>query len=437
MKTETFRFLEPADWERLLGCSQRVSYRAGQRIVEEGAKDPRLLIVNQGFVRIERQTPNGQVSYARVGRDEVLGEMSFLESKTTTASAVADTDVEVTVIPEPDVERLLLADPALAARFYRSLAVSVSARLRETGAALAAARGSRRVRTIPGEVPRPVTLGIEKLKGQLTSVELTVLTGEFPDATKRVLEALDDMQELLSAHADNPAAVGAIDRACYGYLQSSRTFANCVGAESLESPTIELMEAEDPDGAPPLGRFVDAWFLSRPMCHAIQSRSRIVGSRVGSTRRVTVIGGAGRELGAQRPADVELTVLGLDSSWAAKLGPGIAGVRTFEAAISDLVPGSPRFALDPQDLIYTTADFISDQTAKSFLGWARDRMKVGGELVLATIDWNEADRAFAEHLLKWATHSRNGQELAALAEGLFERARVETKQGNLILSCIR
>ena len=63
---------------------------------------------------------------------ELFGEMSFLEEAGASASVVADDEVEVDVIPGEHVRRLLDSLPGFAARFYHSLAVTLSERLRRT-----------------------------------------------------------------------------------------------------------------------------------------------------------------------------------------------------------------------------------------------------------------------------------------------------------------
>jgi len=116
------------DWLWLAEEAKLVTYEKGDFILKQGEESEAIYIVEAGEVRIERQSGD---LIARRGPGAVFGEISFLEGKGTSASVVADSTVDVSVIDKEDVEALLDSMPDLAVRFYKTLAFTLAYRLRE------------------------------------------------------------------------------------------------------------------------------------------------------------------------------------------------------------------------------------------------------------------------------------------------------------------
>jgi extracellular factor (EF) 3-hydroxypalmitic acid methyl ester biosynthesis protein len=129
-------FLTDQDWKTLLQTSRFVSYQDGDVILEKGAYQHSLFVIEKGTVRVERSP---QVVLARRGQGAVFGEVSLLDHSGASASVVAEGDVDVSVLAEDSLNAQLAAAPALATRFYQTLAVTLARRLRE-----AAERASQR-----------------------------------------------------------------------------------------------------------------------------------------------------------------------------------------------------------------------------------------------------------------------------------------------------
>jgi CRP-like cAMP-binding protein len=68
---------------------------------------------------------------AHIGPGQVCGEMAFLENGAASATVTADEDVEACAIEWSALSDLFELFPHLGSRFYRSLAVSLSRRLRD------------------------------------------------------------------------------------------------------------------------------------------------------------------------------------------------------------------------------------------------------------------------------------------------------------------
>lgn len=147
-----FRKLSLPERQALLDSGTALRVRPGEVIVRQGERLNGIYVVLRGEVRVEhgikmvRQTVVKQadgreavkeipgrlsVEVSRLGSGAIFGEMSFVEDEPTSATVSAVGEVEVVFIDGRTVRAKLEADPAFAARFYHSLAIVMSGRLRE------------------------------------------------------------------------------------------------------------------------------------------------------------------------------------------------------------------------------------------------------------------------------------------------------------------
>ena len=129
-----FHKLSAADWQNLFASGQTRTYRDGEYICREGDEGDSLYFVADGEVRVLARTMGGgggaPFELARLGAGSVFGEMSFLDRAKISATVAADGQVEIVRLYTKDIERLIATDPEFGLRFYRSLAVTLSRRLR-------------------------------------------------------------------------------------------------------------------------------------------------------------------------------------------------------------------------------------------------------------------------------------------------------------------
>jgi extracellular factor (EF) 3-hydroxypalmitic acid methyl ester biosynthesis protein len=121
-------FLTRQDWDLLFEKATVAKYRKGDLILEKGAQQRTIYVLKKGTVSVE--TAPG-VEVGRRGEGAVFGEMSFLDNRGASASIVAQDSVDVYLLPEAQVNALLISVPGLATRFYQTLAVTLAYRLRE------------------------------------------------------------------------------------------------------------------------------------------------------------------------------------------------------------------------------------------------------------------------------------------------------------------
>jgi extracellular factor (EF) 3-hydroxypalmitic acid methyl ester biosynthesis protein len=120
-------YLTPNDWALVADQSRQISFAKDEVIIHAGRQPRHVLVILGGKARIE-SSPG--VKLAQVGEGDICGEMSFLEGTIASASVIADTDVEVLAIEWTKLQQLFDLYPHLGSRFYRSLALNLSRRLR-------------------------------------------------------------------------------------------------------------------------------------------------------------------------------------------------------------------------------------------------------------------------------------------------------------------
>jgi len=131
-------FLTENDWVLLSSIATRLKFKLGQEIIREGAPGEMIYIIRSGTASVELAGSREGKPIAVLIEDDICGEIAFLDGGRTTASVVAKEElVEVDAISAKELLRLFDDFSGLSARFYRSLAVALARRLRETSRQLA------------------------------------------------------------------------------------------------------------------------------------------------------------------------------------------------------------------------------------------------------------------------------------------------------------
>jgi len=136
MPDNTLEFLTQNDWVLISAKAARRTFSRGEEIIKEGARGEGLFIVRKGTASVVLSSAGADAPLAQLGPGDICGDMAFLEKGKATASVIAAEPVEAEMIPTAELEKLFESFPGLAARFYRSLAVVLGRRLRDTSARL-------------------------------------------------------------------------------------------------------------------------------------------------------------------------------------------------------------------------------------------------------------------------------------------------------------
>lgn len=121
-------YLTPNDWALIVDRSQQVPFKKQDALIEKGKQSRMLYLLVKGTARIEADF---KARIAEIGPGQICGEMAFLENSVASATVTAQEDMEACAIEWSTLNDLFELFPHLASRFYRSLAVSLSRRLRD------------------------------------------------------------------------------------------------------------------------------------------------------------------------------------------------------------------------------------------------------------------------------------------------------------------
>ena len=121
--------LDDEDIEWMARKGRRFSASAGQVLISEGQQVSDLFFVLSGEVAV---TVSGIGEVARLGRGEVVGEMSLVDSAPPSATVEATDGAFILAVDKRDLQARLNENPAFCGRFYKALAIFLADRLRNT-----------------------------------------------------------------------------------------------------------------------------------------------------------------------------------------------------------------------------------------------------------------------------------------------------------------
>jgi CRP/FNR family cyclic AMP-dependent transcriptional regulator len=121
-------YLTVNDWMLIADKATRMQFKAGDRIIQQGRRTHGVYVLVKGTASV--QIPS-QENLPAICAGEVCGEISFLDELPATVDVIAKEPVEAYYLDRPLLQSLFELFPHLGSRFYRSLACSLSRRLRE------------------------------------------------------------------------------------------------------------------------------------------------------------------------------------------------------------------------------------------------------------------------------------------------------------------
>lgn len=120
-------YLTSNDWVLIVDRAIPKVFQKDEALIRKGKQTNMVYLLVRGHARIEA---DARTRISQIGPGEICGEMSFLENRLASASVVAEEEVEAYCVEWTSLQSLFDLFPHLASRFYRSLAVNLSRRLR-------------------------------------------------------------------------------------------------------------------------------------------------------------------------------------------------------------------------------------------------------------------------------------------------------------------
>jgi len=464
-----FPQLTADDCAALMAAAKRSRHTAGAVLLEQGSRRQAIFVLESGYVSV-RPSPLGHaIAIARLGPGNVFGEMSFVEHGEASANVLAETDVEVDVVESDTLISLLDTVPGLSARFYASLATSLSQRLRDANTRLA----SRFIEDLPQftrlSSPRSVSdavldselvITLFAFKREMMDIDRLLLKRNHDEAevARRVDAALTALEQGLTRQIETDPSLAAdigahVFREAFPFLTLSRTYDRCFSKPrgyAGDYLTIEMMYDDVPQGDRRLGRHIDRWFLSTPAARAVKNRRQLVcetlrdlaeGRTNDAPLRVTSLAcGPARELfdlyGSDSVPHIEATCIDIDRDaleYASEKAVAF-GVSDRMRFVRDNVVllslGRGHTVLPPQDVIYSIGltDYLTDDQVVDLCSWMHDNLERGGTAFIGNFAAGQPNRMLMDNLLEWRLIHRTPEEMTALfGRSRFGEAPVEVR----------
>lgn len=124
--------LRDTDVEWLINHGNRRRLKAGEVLIREGSPIDALFLLLDGTLEVSGTGVRGSGTVS-LSCGEVVGEISFVDSRPPVATVTAAADAVVLAIPRDQLKAKLDEDLEFAVRFYRAVAIFLAHRLRNTG----------------------------------------------------------------------------------------------------------------------------------------------------------------------------------------------------------------------------------------------------------------------------------------------------------------
>jgi signal transduction histidine kinase len=194
-----FGGLLTAELQQLERTLQLRRFRAGAEIFHEGDPGDGVYIVGQGTVQIFCRVGEEERELSRLESGDFFGEMAVLDDQARSATAVAETDVEVHFIPREDLLGALSRSPELAVRLVKEFSLRMrDFNLQYTKEVLQAERLAlvgRFARTIVHDFKNP--LNIVGISADMAALENATLSSR-QTARDRIRRQVDRMSNMIS-----------------------------------------------------------------------------------------------------------------------------------------------------------------------------------------------------------------------------------------------
>jgi CRP-like cAMP-binding protein len=117
-----FAKIEPSKLKLLAFTSERLNFQPGDLLCRQGDPADVAYIILDGEADVLIDTPNGEISVAKVGKNDLVGEMAILIDMPRTATVKALGDVATLAISKDLFFRMVTEFPQMGVEIMRELA---------------------------------------------------------------------------------------------------------------------------------------------------------------------------------------------------------------------------------------------------------------------------------------------------------------------------
>jgi len=126
-----FKSLSEKDLRNMLGIIHNRNYLSDEIIFFQGDPGIGLYIIRDGEVIINRESDDGEkITLAIIGKGDFFGELALIDNDKRSASAIAKTDVKLSVIFKSDLDEFIEKYPKKGVKILQGIAEITASRLR-------------------------------------------------------------------------------------------------------------------------------------------------------------------------------------------------------------------------------------------------------------------------------------------------------------------
>jgi CRP/FNR family cyclic AMP-dependent transcriptional regulator len=119
-------FLSEDEWQTLEANGRSRRFRARQRLFREGEPGDHVLAIRSGRVKVSVQTQSGrEILLAVKEPGDLVGELSAIDGRPRSATAIALDPVDALVVPAPRFAEFIEGHPRIAVRLLRALSAQI------------------------------------------------------------------------------------------------------------------------------------------------------------------------------------------------------------------------------------------------------------------------------------------------------------------------
>ncbi len=125
-----FAEFDDSELKRIQNICEKSSFKPGACAFHEGDPGDSLIIIRLGTIRLTKKTASGEEEVlTMLGSGAYVGEMALFDKSRRSATGTPIENTEILRIPYDSLQKLLDAHIAMAAKFYKALAMGISRRL--------------------------------------------------------------------------------------------------------------------------------------------------------------------------------------------------------------------------------------------------------------------------------------------------------------------
>ena len=442
---DIFQQLRQEDIHWLLASAELKTISANRVLVREDDPSESIFFVADGLLEVYVFAgPSNTLKIGQLGPGDVVGEISWLDGRPTSASVRAIETSSVMALSTALLERKLADDPKFAARFFRGLARLTAERLRKTTSDL------RRSEWAAGSHPATsdaaersgVIQKINELKALADAAEKSAIANNGAIAENSALQIKDTFAAIehgIPAQGErNAAGVAEVLPELLPLVRLAATGERCCSKPrgySGDYQTIEMIYNNAPAGTGRVGALLDSCVLNLAAAKAIRNRRKLMATEIlslyGAVAKefhvASLACGPAREIfdvfeKADDTARLQVSCVDVDREALAQLSERCQAqnladqVRVFQGNLIHLATGRQELELAPQDLIYSLnfIDYLSDERVLTLINWIHDKLRPGGRVILGAFHPRNPSRGFMDHVLDWRLTHRDEAEMNQL-----------------------